>query len=1074
MSVVASEQQSPARNAAPVASSVGVPAGDGLRETGVLVKHDPLETARREPSAAGGLLRRAQASAAVRSTARAESNSVVTKKSADNATVRTDGIAAPDKQHRTAAAAPSPVRLGAPVQSDGDSASARKKQRAPTSAALESADTAVPHTDGVSVDAQAAVDDAVLPAQDAVSAVARRVYEQTVRALAAEPFFADTEADTAFPAGLAVDSADVQRTKLTDAQVETAKRDYAQTFEALSQEDFFEGSATSSTEALAATVETLINAGCATDVAETDELSSSHEVPAESHHAPVLDADSARKAVSASSDAVALPSALDAGSVSRDAVLSSVAETAFLERGGETDGAAPLSAAMKRRALRAERAALRQERKAAKRRLAQEQEEIRKQQREEARATRIRRPIGVKLIAIISVVVVLALSTVTLLVSYFITEDVRTSAEENNLAINSRTAADCESRISNAVASVGMFLDLLDAAGGNETEVQSVETMFFERHPQIAAVFLPRGERLFTNGAFLISRELDRDAVAAYFAQEQDTFSLAENGAVEILNASMFFNVPLLAFIYPVPSVVGAVAVLYSSEEMSESFASGNINQSFFVNDEGIVLVHSDIAEMMAGTDESDSPIVAAMRGSQQGNSQITYREGDEEYIGAFRKLSLGNGGIITVVRTSIVLEGIRATTRRNFYIMFAILFLAVMMVYFFSKSLSQPLRQLTSVVNEINKGNFNTELFNDLNINAKDEIGMLAKSTKNEREILNMFSRLTNKGVTKAVITKQIDFEPHLKDITIFFSDIRGFTAISDGFKARFGERSAAEIIGFLNDYMSRMVACIRRTGGIVDKFEGDAIMACWGVLRSDALDWEKGERLSVTELLERDAHERAVRADALSAIKSCIAMRYSLMQYNKDAAAFTEAHKNDELAQYKPQIRIGAGLNSGRVTVGFMGSYDKMEFTSIGDAVNLASRTEASNKPCGTDILITEDTRALLKDYIRSEENDFTLAEEYAMDEIIIEQIPVEFEVKGKGKQHFYGVVNMPRFDITGFFSELESEFVLDEDCARAVGSGGPRTLKELRALLGIPEPNFGQVNLDAEENKIQVAEA
>ena len=729
----------------------------------------------------------------------------------------------------------------------------------------------------------------------------------------------------------------------------------------------------------------------------------------------------------------------------------------------------PQDLALEKKALQHEKAVL-------KKRRAQERKAEAQKRRAEARAMRVRRPIGVTLIAIISAVVVFALGCVTLLVSYFITQDVRTSAEENNLATNTRTTADCENRITSALSSVDMFLDLLINAGENETEVKSVETMFFERNKTIVAIYLPKTERLFVNTPYIVSHELTRENVQSYFAQEADALEQAQNGSFELLNASPFFAAPILGLFEPAPSLVEdtAVALLYSTEELSESFAAGTINLPFFVNNDGQVLVHSDAALMMEGVDESRNPIVRAVAESSFGNRQITYRdEKGEEYIGAFHKLSVGNGSVITVVKTAIVLEGINATTRRNMYIMFAILSLAIMVIYFFSKTLSAPLKQLTSVVNEINKGNFNTELFNDLQTGGKDEIGALIKSTKHEREILNMFSRLTNKGVTKAVITKQIDFEPHLKDITIFFSDIRGFTAISDGFKARFGEKSAGEIIGFLNDYMSRMVSCIRRTGGIVDKFEGDAIMACWGVLRHEDFAWERSGSLSVTRALQKEAHDKYIKEDALSAITSCVAMRYSLLQYNKDAAAFSEAHKNEPEAQYKPQIRMGAGLNSGRVTVGFMGSYDKMEFTSIGDAVNLASRTEASNKPCGTDVLLTQDTYDLLKkDYIRCEANDFTLTSEHEASEIIVEQIPVEFEVKGKGKQHFYGVVNMPNFDIEEFFLEVDPEFTLDADCARSVGAQGPKTLREMRALLGIPEPDFGQVNLDAEENKIQVA--
>ena len=707
-------------------------------------------------------------------------------------------------------------------------------------------------------------------------------------------------------------------------------------------------------------------------------------------------------------------------------------------------------------------------------------------ERIEERASKIRRPIGVKLVVIISLLLITAVGGVTYAASLFMTQDTRANAEDNNLAMNARTTLDTENRISSAISSVTMFLDLLSNASSEQNSARSIETLFFERNKDIVAVYYARpnaeGEDegvLFASDSFLISRDIEKETVLAYMTQESESAEKAKNGSIEVLNATPFFTVPLISLFCPVSSSSGAgcVAFLYSTAEIGESFAAGSVNQSFFVNNDGIVLVHSDLEKMNEGTDLSESEIVKEMldfKKNPTGNGQIPFvDENGDEYIGAYRRLNIGNGGVITIVKTSVILEGVRRITYRNLLIMAMVIALAIMITYFFAKSLSRPLRHLTAVVNELNKGNFNTELFDEIKMKRKDEIGILEKSTKNEREILNMVSRLTNKGVTKAVITKQIDFEPHLKDITIFFSDIRGFTAISDGFKKRFGERSAAEIIGFLNDYMSRMVTCINKTGGTVDKFEGDAIMAVWGVLRNDSLDWEKMSPTSVTRILKEEAHREYVKADALSAITCCIAMRYSLMKYNKDALAFTEAHKNDPLAQYKPHIQIGAGLNSGRATVGFMGSFDKMEFTSIGDSVNFASRAEASNKPCGTDILITEDTYNILKkDYIRCEENNFIIRPANIRSEIVVEKIPVEFEVKGKGKQHFYGVVNMPNFDIEEFFKSEDENFVVDSDCELAVGPAGPKSLKELRALLGIATPDFEKVNLDAEENKIQVA--
>ena len=693
---------------------------------------------------------------------------------------------------------------------------------------------------------------------------------------------------------------------------------------------------------------------------------------------------------------------------------------------------------------------------------------------------RVRHPIGVKLIAIISTIVLVALGGVTYAVSYFVTADVRNNAEENNLTINSRTASDTENRITSALSSVAMFIDLLNNAGENQTEVQAMENLFFERNKSIAAVYLPESGRLFTNTSFFLSRELELDSALNYFLQEEALIQKAAGGYIELHNASPFFEVPVLSFFYPASSGGNAgssagsvVAFLFSAEDLSDSFSSGSVNQSFFVNKDGTILIHSDSSLMMQAADDSANPIVKAMQESAANNSQITYNtKNGTEYIGAFRKLSFGDCAVITTVQTHIILEGVRKTTRRNIYISVIILSLSILIIYFFSKSLSRPLKVLTAIVNEINQGNFNTELFSEIKKTKKDEIGVLANSTKHEREILNTFTKLTNKGVTQAIIKKEIDFEPHLKDITIFFSDIRGFTAISDGFKNRFGEKSAAEIISFLNDYMSRMVSCITRTGGTVDKFEGDAIMAAWGVLRNESLDWELLPKDSPQYKKAKKHHDAYVKRDALAAITCCMAMRYSLMLYNKEAEAFTKAHEKEPLAKYKPHIRIGAGLNSGRATVGFMGSFDKMEYTSIGDAVNFASRTEASNKPCGTDTLITQDVYDILKyDFIKCKENNFTIKPENAACELIVEQIPVDFEVKGKGKQHFFGVVNMPGFDIKKFFA-FDKNFKLDKDCERAVGPKGPKTLSEMRKLLGIAEPDFGKVNLDAEENKIQVA--
>ena len=152
-------------------------------------------------------------------------------------------------------------------------------------------------------------------------------------------------------------------------------------------------------------------------------------------------------------------------------------------------------------------------------------------------------------------------------------------------------------------------------------------------------------------------------------------------------------------------------------------------------------------------------------------------------------------------------------------------------------------------------------------------------------------------------------------KELTAMFSDIRGFTALSEGL-------SPEELVGLLNEYLSEMTETIFRHWGTLDKYIGDAIMAFWG-----------------SPYPQTDHAERACRA------------ALEMLQVLKKLQDRLEA-------EGRPQINIGVGINSGPMVVGNMGSKNRMNFTIMGDEVNLASRLEGTNKEFGTHIIISEST--------------------------------------------------------------------------------------------------------------------
>jgi len=663
-------------------------------------------------------------------------------------------------------------------------------------------------------------------------------------------------------------------------------------------------------------------------------------------------------------------------------------------------------------------------------------------------------PIGVKLALIIGIIVLLSLGSVTILNSHFVGEDVKITAENNNLSTNSRAASTVEDKISTIRSNVFQLLDLINVVSGGRTAAlaRQAEAFFFERNQDIASVYVISEDSISTNvstdtkilnSRFFLANELDSSVMNDFLQASASALSRTCMGETIALNASPFFGIPVMSLFFPYKEngLDQACIITFSIESISDILGTDSINTTFMINDSDELLSHPETERILRGESLKNHPLVTAMRTNNQNNDdsrQIPFinienikgKNKKVNYYGAYEKLSFGDIVVLTTVPLDSVLEGVISTRKNNIYLMGIVFFLSIVFILFFARfAISRHLRKLTESAEEIKLGNFESEIFNTLKTNRKDEIGVLNQSTKDELVSLNTFAKFTNKNVAKAIARQEIDFNPHLKDVTIFFSDIRGFTAISDGFKNRFGNDSPSEIIGFLNDYMSRMVNCIVLSHGNIDKFEGDAIMAVWGIMRNDSLEFEDMPDSDPRKKELQTIHDNHVMEDATNAIRGTIAMRYALMKYNKEAEAFTKAHEKEAKAKYKPHIRIGSGLNTGRATCGLMGADmgkdGKMEYTAIGDAVNFASRTESSNKPCGTDILITEDTYSLLKKrFIRCKENNFTIAQEDKINELVVEQIPVEFEVKGKGTQHFYGVVNMPQFDIEAFFKPNEPD--------------------------------------------------
>ena len=285
----------------------------------------------------------------------------------------------------------------------------------------------------------------------------------------------------------------------------------------------------------------------------------------------------------------------------------------------------------------------------------------------------------------------------------------------------------------------------------------------------------------------------------------------------------------------------------------------------------------------------------------------------------------------------------IRDLNRQNLIILGSALGISLILILFLASYLSKPIQRVEQTMREVTATN---DLSRKVKVEYNDEVGVLANTfnhmtgeldraygqiknfalkavlaQKNEHQIRNIFQKYVPKDVIDSIFENpESMLVGENRVVAILFSDIRSFTTISEGYMPD-------ELVAALNQYFESMVDIIMGHHGIVDKYIGDAIMAFFGapVKRPD---------------------------DAYQAVLAGLEMQEALLAFNK-----AQRDKG------KPQFITGIGINYGVVTVGNIGSEKKMDYTIIGDMVNLGSRLEGLTKQYKQDLIFSESGNMKIK---------------------------------------------------------------------------------------------------------------
>ncbi len=545
----------------------------------------------------------------------------------------------------------------------------------------------------------------------------------------------------------------------------------------------------------------------------------------------------------------------------------------------------------------------------------------------------IRFSIGTKLVGLLATLLMVSVLSLVWLSTRMFVESDTALIQQSNADTAANLATQMRELLQAVTEKMRIMGTILIQTHPNQETKDRLISEFFSKDRDFLSVFV---EKVESNGTTLVQyravspemkllNDVNGDRAVALISRDSNfLLPLVAVGEVQVSSLKLTDGDSAVTIAIPFiqdPTNPGRfthiLIALIRQSRFVKSFSESDIVTSFMVDRHGRLLAHPDAELVTAQENFSHLQIVKQMLEGKFNNGQTKYIDprSNVSKLGAFKMVGFGGLGVVAEVLEAKAFEGAHKVEYRAALVAWIILCLAFLAGYLYSGTITWPIQQLVLAAKRISEGDFQI----NLKPKGRDEVANLsmafnemAKGLEERDRVKETFNKFHNKEIAEKLLSGEVRLGGERKEATVFFSDVRGFTALSESMQPE-------EVVEMLNEYMTRMVAIIRSHGGVVDKYVGDAIMALWGVP------------------LTREE-------DTRNAVRACLAMREDLAKLNEL-----------RISRGQPVLKIGMGLNRGLLIAGNIGSDEKMEYTVIGDAVNLASRIESMTKEYGTDLLIS-----------------------------------------------------------------------------------------------------------------------
>ena len=400
--------------------------------------------------------------------------------------------------------------------------------------------------------------------------------------------------------------------------------------------------------------------------------------------------------------------------------------------------------------------------------------------------------------------------------------------------------------------------------------------------------------------------------------------NLVSEGAVEVSVGALKDGTPILRMAVPIvrKKGVGFTQLLemeVRQERLTAAFAEATAHFSFILDRNGRVLTQTDPTHFTLGEDLSHLPILQAARATDAPNGNLDYYElpGGPLQYGSFHKVGYADLTVVSQAPSTLVLAMLREYTRRALYMGFACLFLAAALTLIASWGIiGVRLRRIGNAIARIGDGKFHVKFPEVL---TEDELGEFARKLQSvcdqleaREKVHGTFAKLKGKKVKALIEDGKINLKGERHKAMVLHCHLGGIENVA-------GKAEPELLIQLLNEFNQSVSETIEKSQGIVDHVHGGSVVAYWGV-------------------------PIASKEDADNALASCLEIR-------EMARAFNETLTHHRL----PNVTLGMGMHYGPVIAGQVGTADRLEYTAIGEAIEVAARIHGFVDQFGTDFLMT-----------------------------------------------------------------------------------------------------------------------